>query len=65
MAPPSIDDRMRVVEQRVAVHEAVCSERYKALTVRLNIAIALLLVVVTALAADNAIMSGIKRISGG
>lgn len=76
MAEDPIEIRMRVIESRTDVHEAVCAERYKGLAaqndalrrdlgLRLNIAIGGIGIILTAIAAGDPLVNLIKKMAGG
>jgi hypothetical protein len=59
------DERLRKLERDVAVHEAVCAERYKGIMLRLNVVMALLLTLVGAAAMGNPVVAAVRQILGG
>lgn len=65
MSDEDLEQRVRTMERTQAVHEAVCAERYKGITVRLNVLLGLLLALVGAAAAGNPLVEAITRIAGG
>ncbi|MBS7812336.1 hypothetical protein [Roseococcus pinisoli] len=67
-----VNDRIRELEQSdsalrlaTAVHEAVCAERYRGITWRLNILVALFVATLGAAAAGNPVMQALSRIFTG
>ncbi len=60
-----IEDRMRTVEQRQLVHEAVCAERYKGIALRLNVIMCGIGLLLTAVAAGDPLVGVIKKMMGG
>ena len=61
----SNEDRMRDVETKVAVHEAVCAVRYKGIELRLNIIMAGIGIILTAIAAGDPLVGLIRKALGG
>jgi len=59
-----IEDRLRLVERATAVHEAVCAERYKGITLRLNVLMGLLFILLGAAATGNPLIALIQRALG-
>jgi len=57
--------RLRVLERDQAVHEAVCAERYKGITLRLNIVMAALLLLLGAAASGNPVVAALRAVMGG
>jgi len=56
---------MRDVERAQAVHEAVCAQRYGAITTRLNVLLGLLGALLAAGAAGNPVLAALARLFGG
>jgi hypothetical protein len=65
MSDDDLEQRVRTMERTQAVHEAVCAERYKGITLRLNLLLGLLVALVGAAAAGNPVIAAITRIAGG
>lgn len=59
------EERLRKVEMAWAVHEAVCAERYRGITLRLNVVMGLLMALVGAAAAGNPVIAAMRQILGG
>jgi hypothetical protein len=64
MSEDDLEKRMRTVEQSQAVHEAVCAERYRGITLRLNVTMALLLAMLGAAAAGNPVVAALTKLLG-
>lgn len=60
-----IEDRVRVVEQKQLVHEAVCAERYKGIANRLNVIMAGIFLLLSAVAAGDPLVAIVKKALGG
>lgn len=62
MAPPDAwDGRLRTVETKQEVHEAICAERYKGIALRLNVILAGIGIILTAIAAGDPLVGLIRR----
>jgi len=61
---PDIDKRVRDVETAWKVHEAVCAERYKGITLRLNVTMGLLGLLLTAVVGGNPVLAALARMVG-
>ena len=59
-------DEMRIatLEKNVAVHEAVCAERYKGINTKLNIVLAGIGIILTAVSAGDPLVMFLRRIFG-
>ena len=57
--------RIALLERQVAVHEAVCGERYKAINYKLNIAIAGIGIILTAISAGDPLIAFLRRLATG
>ncbi len=65
MAPAGpLEVRVTDVEMKVAVHEAVCAERYKALNVKLNAILGLMVIILVALAGGHPVAAAIRAAFG-
>lgn len=56
---------MALLERQYAVHEAVCSERYKAINFKLNIVVAGIGIILTAISAGDPLVAFLRRLVGG
>ena len=56
--------RMALLERQYAVHEAVCSERYKAINFKLNIVVAGIGIILTAISAGDPLVAFLRRLIG-
>lgn len=65
MTEEPLEARVRVVEADQRVHEAVCAERYKGIAVRLNVILAGMGIILTAIAAGDPLVGVIRKIIGG
>lgn len=57
-----LDPRVREVETAVRVHEAVCAERYKQINLRLNIIMAGIGIILTAVAAGDPLVGVLRAV---
>lgn len=60
MPPSPIELRVADMERKIAVHEAVCAERYKAVAVRMNTILAIQGLIVIMLAGGSPVASAIQ-----
>lgn len=65
MAETDIERRLRTVENRADVHEAICAERYKGIALRLNIVMGGIGILLTAVAAGDPLVAVVRKIWGG
>lgn len=56
---------MRIVESRHDVHEAICAERAKGITLRLNVIMVGIGILLTAVAAGDPLVGLLKKMMGG
>lgn len=56
--------RVALLERQVAVHEAVCGERYKAINFKLNIVVAGVGIILTAISAGDPLVAFLRRLAG-
>jgi hypothetical protein len=56
--------RVAALETRFAVHDAVCGERYRAINFKLNIAIAGISILLTAVSAGDPLVTFLRRLLG-
>ena len=61
------DDEQRIatLERNVAVHEAVCAERYRGINSKLNIVLAGIGILLTAVSAGDPLILFLRRMFGG
>lgn len=61
------DDEQRIatLERNVAVHEAVCAERYKGINVKLNVVLCGIGIILTAVSAGDPLLLFLRRMIGG
>lgn len=61
------DDEQRIatLERNVAVHEAVCAERYKGINTKLNIVLGGIGILLTAVSAGDPLILFLRRMLGG
>lgn len=57
--------RVAALEKQVAVHEAICGERYKSINYKLNITIAGIGIILTAISAGDPLVAFLRRVVGG
>ena len=66
MGGEMVDDaRVATLERQVAVHEAVCGERYKAINFKLNVVIGGVAIILTAISAGDPLVAFLRRAVGG
>lgn len=56
------ESRVNRLERDTAVHEAVCAERYRGITVRLNVVMAALGMILTAIAAGDPLVGFLRAL---
>jgi hypothetical protein len=57
--------RVATLERQFAVHEAVCGERYRSINFKLNIALAGIGIILTAISAGDPLVAFLRRMVGG
>lgn len=57
--------RVAQLERQFAVHEAICGERYKSINFKLNITVAGLGIILTAISAGDPLVAFLRRVVGG
>ena len=57
--------RVATLERQFAVHEAVCGERYRSINFKLNIALAGIGIILTAISAGDPLVAFLRRMAGG
>jgi hypothetical protein len=57
--------RVATLERQFAVHEAICGERYKSINFKLNITVAGLGIILTAISAGDPLVAFLRRVVGG
>lgn len=61
----SFGPRLSDVEQKMAVHEAVCAERYKALDLKILLILTVQGVIIAILLGGSPVAAAIRRVFGG
>jgi hypothetical protein len=56
--------RMALLERQYAVHEAVCTERYRSINFKLNIVVAGIGIILTAISAGDPLVAFLRRLIG-
>lgn len=64
MAPTLLETRVADVEQKIAVHEAVCAERYKAMNMKLAAILGVQGIILVALAGGSPVAAAIRAAFG-
>lgn len=57
--------RVATLERQFAVHEAVCGERYRSINFKLNIALAGIGIILTAISSGDPLVAFLRRMMGG
>jgi hypothetical protein len=57
--------RVAALEKQVAVHEAICGERYKSINFKLNITVGGIGIILTAISAGDPLVAFLRRVVGG
>lgn len=59
------ESRIAAVEKEFAVHHAVCLERYKSINFKLNVVVAGIGIILTAISAGDPLVAFLRRVVGG
>lgn len=59
------EGRVATLEKQFAVHEAVCGERYKSINFKLNVTVAGIGIILTAISAGDPLVAFLRRVVGG
>lgn len=65
MPEDALEARVRAIEIDQSVHEATCAERYKGIALRLNVIMAGIGILLTAVAAGDPLVGVLKKLLGG